>query len=714
MKRIISLLLAVLMLVSLVGTGAFGYAPIALEDAAAASLELTANQEEWLDFLNYDNVVAIAYHMTENIGLRRASSTQGDMTIEYLYSLFEEWGYEPWFHYFDRTEPYYRTTAAQLAANPTNPHFGRRETNGHVQIGDELFGLLGPAFAAHGAGATAPAVPFTPNTVYSFVGVPGGVTVTAPSVLVPWHCVGNSTTTSAAIAFPTDFAIPAGTNVAGRVVVIPIGIVPTIGSGNSMGTPIPPGRTAVHPTGAQLHRAAVLLEEAGAAAVVFQSRQPRPSFVSPLPPFNNVLADPTTWTVGDTRVPRIPNVTSGTAVTIPVGLTMYFESAAHLNGLVDGTPITVHLETRSDGRNVLARHEGSGENAKNIYITSHFDTVIDTPGFNDSAIGVAMAMEMARVLITYNIETYHNIVFLMLDHEETGILGSRYYVSDMTPEDIENFWGLYNMDMIATSQGECIYIFMNLTDRRIQAIQHPLGTNDYLLDVPAARAYAEEWEVFRHSELAAQLLAADGRHAHRQIVVDPAHPRYGEPFCVETAFQITWGSTTDQAAWALAAKDFAHLGFTENLRNVIQVDWRIPPKGFIGTGTSGFAGALEIMYHAMGDSYYLNFSRDRLEIVGDLIFLALYHSAIVFVCPEEIDILNAPAVLRRNASVRLEAAVLPAATPQNVVWSSSNPALATVSADGVVHARVATGVVVITARTPDGQVAASVTIRLSM
>ena len=82
--------------------------------------------------------------------------------------------------------------------------------------------------------------------------------------------------------------------------------------------------------------------------------------------------------------------------------------------------------------------------------------------------------------------------------------------------------------------------------------------------------------------------------------------------------------------------------------------------------------------------------------------------------PVAISITNAPAMLRRNASVALGATIVPATAQQEVVWTSSNPALATVSQDGVVTARVATGIVVITARTADGQAVASVTIRLSM
>ena len=78
-----------------------------------------------------------------------------------------------------------------------------------------------------------------------------------------------------------------------------------------------------------------------------------------------------------------------------------------------------------------------------------------------------------------------------------------------------------------------------------------------------------------------------------------------------------------------------------------------------------------------------------------------------------IDITNAPATLRRNMSVMLNATVMPDIAPQEIIWSSGNPAAATVNAAGVVTARVATGAVVITARTVCGQGATSVTIRLS-
>ena len=73
---------------------------------------------------------------------------------------------------------------------------------------------------------------------------------------------------------------------------------------------------------------------------------------------------------------------------------------------------------------------------------------------------------------------------------------------------------------------------------------------------------------------------------------------------------------------------------------------------------------------------------------------------------------TAPAILRRNQQTDLSPVLVPPFSGLNVTWTSSNPALATVNADGIVTARAASGIVVITARA-DGQVLGSVTLRLS-
>jgi len=73
-----------------------------------------------------------------------------------------------------------------------------------------------------------------------------------------------------------------------------------------------------------------------------------------------------------------------------------------------------------------------------------------------------------------------------------------------------------------------------------------------------------------------------------------------------------------------------------------------------------------------------------------------------------------PATIRRNQSATPVLTVLPESALQEARWTSSNPALASVNAEtGVVTARAASGIVIITATTPCGNFRHSVTVRLS-
>lgn len=72
-----------------------------------------------------------------------------------------------------------------------------------------------------------------------------------------------------------------------------------------------------------------------------------------------------------------------------------------------------------------------------------------------------------------------------------------------------------------------------------------------------------------------------------------------------------------------------------------------------------------------------------------------------------------PAIMRRGATIQLGAQDLSTGEIlQDVIFTSNNPTLASVDADGLLTARAASGIVVITARS-GGQVIAGATLRLS-
>jgi len=632
-----------------------------------AEIYLTANQEAWLDLINYDNIVDMARRLSEYpFGSRVGASWRYDMTVTYLMDTLESWGYKPWIHEFDATEPHLNA-AGNMVSSPN-----RRFNNGWVQIGSDKYMLYGPTFAAGSvyqwavpdgsitANATGsvflewPSIPFRGNM--NIGGQGGRPTTLWGEVASDYYVAGGPTATTAAAAFTGTFlaengvagALDPAIDVDGKVVFV------QLGSGAT-----PHVRGVWHPNATQVYETVVLLQAAGAAAVVFQSRPARTMFISPFTPFYNDIDDRSTWTQGDSVHGRLASQGSGTPITIPVGLTTHQETDVPFRALEGDEAVSVHMETRSDGQNVLAEWTSSNPDARNIYLASHPDSVVSAPGFNDTILTTAFSMEIMRVLAEYNIELDNNVRIGAWDMEENGLLGARYYVTHMTDAEQEAFWGNFNMDMIASGQPELNYMHVNVTtptfaqaDAAALAVgQRPVGNFQFYLreiqddmrlrDHPDALAYASQFGVWANSMLAAQQLAQNGRHEHRQIVVDPTHHRYGEPFDIDYHFTFTWGQTTDQAPFVQAALAGAR---HPNLLNAMQFDWRANARGFVGgqfpagwqpgdgapspaLAGLGIMPVLEILYHTMGDSYALNFSRDRLEVIADIISLALYHSA---------------------------------------------------------------------------------------
>lgn len=81
----------------------------------------------------------------------------------------------------------------------------------------------------------------------------------------------------------------------------------------------------------------------------------------------------------------------------------------------------------STPRNVIARIDGRGEDA--VVLTAHYDSVRGGPGVSDDGAGVAAVLEVARVLASEG-PFENDIVFLIDDAEESGLLGAEQFVRD--------------------------------------------------------------------------------------------------------------------------------------------------------------------------------------------------------------------------------------------------------------------------------------------
>ena len=71
--------------------------------------------------------------------------------------------------------------------------------------------------------------------------------------------------------------------------------------------------------------------------------------------------------------------------------------------------------------NIIAVHSGT-DSCYGVLVTAHYDSVAAGPGVADDGAGVAVVLELARVLA--NRKTQNTIVLLITDGEETGLRGA--------------------------------------------------------------------------------------------------------------------------------------------------------------------------------------------------------------------------------------------------------------------------------------------------
>ena len=100
----------------------------------------------------------------------------------------------------------------------------------------------------------------------------------------------------------------------------------------------------------------------------------------------------------------------------------------------------------SYGKNIIAKHNNFDENKKSVYITAHYDSDPNTIGVIDNATGVSAVLEIARVLKDKDLP--FNVQILFFGAEESGIYGSRYFVSNLLQGEKDDILGVINIDMV--------------------------------------------------------------------------------------------------------------------------------------------------------------------------------------------------------------------------------------------------------------------------
>lgn len=107
---------------------------------------------------------------------------------------------------------------------------------------------------------------------------------------------------------------------------------------------------------------------------------------------------------------------------------------------------TSELRTSS---NVIADSPG-GRDDRVVVVGAHLDSVPEGPGIQDNGSGSAAILEIASQMSQLNIEPRNKVRFAWWGAEESGLLGSEFYVDNLSKREIKNIALNLNFDMIGS------------------------------------------------------------------------------------------------------------------------------------------------------------------------------------------------------------------------------------------------------------------------
>jgi Zn-dependent M28 family amino/carboxypeptidase len=130
--------------------------------------------------------------------------------------------------------------------------------------------------------------------------------------------------------------------------------------------------------------------------------------------------------------------------------------------LVDHPSATVSLSTstkvdRLPTRNVIAETK-TGRADRTVVVGAHLDSVPEGPGINDDGSGTATDLEVALQMAKLKIKPTNRVRFIWFSGEEQGLLGSDYYVSQLSKSGVQDIQAMLDFDMLASpNYAELIY-----------------------------------------------------------------------------------------------------------------------------------------------------------------------------------------------------------------------------------------------------------------
>lgn len=117
-----------------------------------------------------------------------------------------------------------------------------------------------------------------------------------------------------------------------------------------------------------------------------------------------------------------------------------------------GVEVHMMVDASSEFRttsNIIA-DSPTGRDDRIVVVGAHLDSVSEGPGIQDNGSGSAAILETALQMANLDISPRNKVRFAWWGAEEAGLLGSQYYVDNLTPREIKDIALNLNFDMIGS------------------------------------------------------------------------------------------------------------------------------------------------------------------------------------------------------------------------------------------------------------------------
>jgi Zn-dependent M28 family amino/carboxypeptidase len=176
------------------------------------------------------------------------------------------------------------------------------------------------------------------------------------------------------------------------------------------------------------------------------------------------------------NVPGVLNGTLGNGFTLDIGVTSITQSVGQQLAATPGLVLRLKTDTFrgiATTSNVLAESR-SGDPNNVVMVGAHLDSVNAGPGIQDNGSGSAAILEIAEQMA--KVKPRNKLQFAWWGAEESGLVGSTYYVNSLSEADLAKITLYLNFDMIG-SPNHVFFIYDGDDSDRVGTGPGPAGSD---------------------------------------------------------------------------------------------------------------------------------------------------------------------------------------------------------------------------------------------